>query len=131
MFEHCILAKNQIMKYTYLLLICATVVVWSCTKEADEPTEDCVTENITYTDGASAILNASCAFSGCHSTGSATTFAMDTYDSAALAVTFGGIVGAINHEDGFIPMPYPLGSDKIDQCDIDKLTAWVDAGAPE
>jgi len=56
----------------------------------------------------------------------------DTVDMSALAaVQFNRIVGAINHETGFLPMPYPVGSAKLDQCDIDKVTAWITNGAPE
>ena len=44
---------------------------------------------------------------------------------------FERIVGAINHTEGFLPMPYPAGTDKLADCDIDKLTAWIADGAPE
>ena len=45
------------------------------------------------------------------------------------AAGFNKIVGAINHTTGFSAMPQ--GGDKLEQCDIDFLTAWIDAGAPE
>ena len=48
-----------------------------------------------------------------------------------IAAGFGSMVGALNHEPGFTPMPNPPGSPKIAQCDIDKIEAWIADGAPE
>jgi len=91
----------------------------------------CDTVGITYTDGASEILNGSCAVAGCHASGSTSTFPMGNFQEAAAAVAFGRIIGAINHDSDFLPMPYPAGTPKLAQCDIDKLTAWINDGAPE
>ena len=51
-----------------------------------------------------------------------------TFDAAKQAVSFGRIIGSINHENGFSQMP--SGGDKLDQCTIDKITNWVENGAP-
>lgn len=39
----------------------------------------------------------------------------------------GKLLGAINHNTGFSPMP--MGGNKMTSCDIDKIKAWVDGGA--
>lgn len=115
------------------LAIILSMVFIACSDDdpvIDPVVDTCETEGISYTTGISAILNASCAVAGCHVVGGGA-FAMDDYTSAFVAVGFNRIVGSINHSDGFLPMPYPSGSDKISQCNIDKLTAWVNSGAPE
>lgn len=122
------------MKIQFLFLfVIAGLFVTACNKDDDDTpvTTECDTTGITYTNGAAAIINASCATAGCHNTGTMSTFAMGNYTEAFAAVGFGRIIGAINHQAGFLPMPYPEGTAKLDQCDIDKLTAWINAGALE
>ena len=94
--------------------------------------EDCSSPDITYTEGASAIINTSCAATpACHGNGTTATFPMSNYDQALAATSFGRIIGSINHQEGFRPMPFPEGSLMLEECEIDKLTAWINAGAPE
>ncbi len=112
--------------------MCIGFFMISCGGDDPEPEPmDCNTAAVTYTNGASQILNTSCATSpACHNnSASAPSFPMSDYDQSFAAAGFNKILGAINHEDGFSAMP-PSGI-KIDQCDIDILTAWIDAGAPE
>lgn len=40
----------------------------------------------------------------------------------------GKLYGAISHSSGFKPMPD--GARKMNACDISKVKAWIDAGAP-
>lgn len=96
----------------------------------DDPIVDtCNTDNITYNDVES-ILNTSCATEACHSAGSQLG-SLANYDDAVAFVEFGRILGAIKHEENFSPMPYPPGSDKLEDCEISKIEAWVAAGTPE
>lgn len=118
----------KLFKLLFLGILASLII--ACGGDDPDPEPTCETDNLTYTNGASQILNASCAIAGCHVDGTAT-FRMDNYDDAFLAVGFGRIIGSINHEENFKPMPYPEGSDKLEDCDIDKLTAWINAGAPE
>jgi len=93
--------------------------------------EECDPMGMTYTEDIASIINGNCATSGCHEMASTSTFEMHDYASTKAAVDFGRILGAINHQTGFEPMPYPAGSDKLDQCNIDKITTWISDGAPE
>ena len=43
--------------------------------------------------------------------------------------TGGTLLGAINHVPGFKPMPYPAGSPKMPQCQIDQVRIWIQGGA--
>ena len=45
------------------------------------------------------------------------------------AFDLGKAKGAINHEEGISNMP--KGEEKLDDCAIDRLSAWIDAGMPE
>jgi len=67
---------------------------------------------------------------GCHS-GSAPSagFRLSSYAEVKAKVTDGRLLGAINHLPGFTPMPYPAGSPKMPQCQLDQVRIWVHAGA--
>ena len=110
----------------FLLLFGLLVAACGDDDEPEEPT--CDTTDITYANGAAAILNGSCAVVGCHVEGT-TTFSMSDYSSTLSADGFNKIIGSINHTDGFTAMP--LSGDKLADCDINKLTAWINDGAPE
>lgn len=105
-------------------------IVYSCDKEVIEDPFTCNTDNVTYDARASAFLNESCALSGCHLTGDNLP-TLDNYEDAAAASLLPSFLGAINHQDGFKPMPYPEGSSKLDDCTIMILTAWVEDGSPQ
>jgi len=89
----------------------------------------CEVDGLTYTNAISSIINTSCALSGCHASNTTATFPMGNYDETFAAVGFGRIIGAINHEPGFAPMP--RNASQLDDCTIDRITAWINDGAPE
>jgi hypothetical protein len=53
---------------------------------------------------------------------------LEGYSNVKAKVTDGRLFGAINHSPGYAPMPD--GQPKMDQCDINKVKTWIDAGAP-
>ena len=121
-------------KFKLLFALLLLVGFIACGDDDEDPMVDpmeetCETDNLTYTNGIADIVNGSCAVAGCHVAGTAAPFAMSNYDETFAAVGFGRILGTINHEEGFSPMP-PSGV-KLDDCTIEKLTVWINAGAPE
>ena len=62
---------------------------------------------------------------GCH--GSSSTTQLDSYENVKINVDNGSLLGSINHENGYRPMPD--FRPKIDQCSIDKITSWINDGA--
>ena len=116
------------MKYTYLafLFIFAAISFSVISCETEDP---CETEGLTYTNFAQDLLSSNCSNAACHGAGTTTTFEMSDYATTSAAVAFNRIVGSINHTDGFSAMP--KGGTKLADCDIDKLTAWINDGAPE
>lgn len=88
----------------------------------------CEAVNVTYTATIQAILNNN-GCTGCHSGGAPSgNVSLQDYNNVKVHAASGRLVGAINHSPGFSPMPQ--GGAKISQCEIDRVKAWVDAGAP-
>lgn len=90
------------------------------------PTIDCLTDNISYENDILPILVDDC-FS-CHST--AANFGnitLEGYDELIKYVNDGSFLGAVRHDGGFSPMP--KGKPKILECEIEKISAWIDDGA--
>lgn len=54
---------------------------------------------------------------------------LEGYNQVRLYATNGRLFGAVNHGSGFVAMP-PTGQ-RLAQCTIDKIQAWIDKGAPD
>ena len=132
--------KDQIMQIlklknlSFLLIICASVLVAISCGE-DDPVIDpnvCDTENLTYDNFAKNLINESCATSGCHdvnANANAVPYSFHNYDVLKAAVDDGRILGAIKRASGFNPMP--KGEEKLSDCNISKMEAWIADGAPK
>ena len=95
-------------------------------------TGGCDTNNIRYSVEIKAILDENC--KSCHS-GDAPISGFNLYDYnviSSLALdghfTYGTLLSAVMHEGGAPQMP--LGNPQLQQCDINKIAAWVHSGAP-
>lgn len=89
----------------------------------------CDVSNVTYTTTIQGILNRYSCLS-CHAGASPSGGVnLSTYAGIKAKVTDGRLFGAINHNSGFTPMPD--GGGKMNACDINKVKAWIDAGAPQ
>ncbi len=98
---------------------------FKCTTVDTMPPPACDTANISYNNDVIPIFNSyNCI--NCHSGGNTVT--LNTYAGTKTAVDSGRMAGAINHENGFQSMP--LGGSIMDSCDLAKVNAWIDAGAP-
>ena len=66
---------------------------------------------------------------GCHSGGVPSGgIDLSSHGGVKSVVDNGRLYGAITHSPGFVPMPQ--GGAKMAGCDIRKIKAWIDAGAP-
>lgn len=115
-------------KLSLVTLIIFGIFAVSCGGDEEPTPEPCVSEGMRYSVEMKTIIDNTCATAGCHESGGSATFPMGTFDQAKQAVAFGRIIGAINHTVDFSPMP--KDADKLDQCTIDKITNWVENGAP-
>ncbi len=114
-----------------IISLLSILAITACDPD-DDPIDLCSTDNVTYTNAVKSILDNSCAQSGCHSADSAATIgSLANYSDAVDFVGQGRILGAINHEENFKPMPYPAGSAQMPGCDINIITAWINDGTPE
>ncbi len=92
----------------------------------------CDTINMRYSVEIKAILDANC--KSCHDGTDVSGY--DLYDHATIAglaldgnFTYGTLLSAVMHEGGAPEMPQ--GGPKLTDCDINKIAAWVHAGAPD
>ena len=87
----------------------------------------CDTTNVKYASDIKPIFDAKCNTSGCHNTGGLGGYDFTTQAGIQPVALNGKIVGSINWSTGFSAMPKNLP--KLSQCEIDKITRWINQGA--
>jgi len=120
------------MKKYVAISILAAAVFGSCYYDVEEelyPTLECSTANATYVAVVEPIIRSNC-HSGCHSAASnIANITLEGYDNLKVYVDNGQLLGAIKHGTGYSPMP--KNAAKLVDCNIAKIEAWVNAGAPQ
>ena len=122
--------------YQLITILFFTAFFTSCYYDNQErlyPTVDsstnCDTTNVTLSQSVMPILQSRCL--SCHGKSTANGLGsgvnLETYSELTKWVKNGQLEGAINHAPGYIAMPQ--GSSKIDDCSINKITAWINRGA--
>lgn len=116
------------MKAFYFLSIVALVLLTSCYYDSEEDLYAvCDTTNVTFSGTVHPILEANC--SSCHNASVAEAgIITDTHNDLIQHVESGIFWKAINHEPGATPMPY--NQPKMQECDLLKIKAWINQGAP-
>jgi hypothetical protein len=95
-----------------------------------EVNNQCDTTQVTLALSVRPILENSCY--SCHSN---STYALggniklENYNNLKVQADNGHLLGAINHENGFSPMP--MGAGKLENCKITIIKIWIDAGSPD
>ncbi|SEQ56981.1 hypothetical protein [Neolewinella agarilytica] len=114
----------------HLLLLCLILPLVGCYYDSEEllyGTTECATENVTYSADVLPLIVDNCY--GCHDASS--NFGgvtLEGYDRLRTYVDNGELLGAIRHTPGFSPMP--KNEPQLVECNIEKIAAWVAAGAP-
>lgn len=89
---------------------------------------NCDTTNTKYSTTITSMLN-NYGCLGCHVGGNpGGGINLENYPGVKAVADNGKLYGAISHASGFIPMPD--GAAKISSCDLNKVKAWIDSGAP-
>lgn len=90
--------------------------------------DDCQTEQVSFLMDVLPILQTNCNDLVCHGgvfpQGSIN---LETHATVRTVGLNGRLVGSIKHQAGFSPMP--LNAEKLGDCDIEKIVAWIDQGA--
>ena len=113
--------------YFVLLLALGLFTFVACNDDTEDPAPEEEVKT-TYTADAATILNANCAFSGCHASG-APVGSLEGYGDAKAFAGFGRMIPAVKHENGFSPMP--KNQPKLSDADIATLEKWVEDGLLE
>ena len=91
---------------------------------------ECDTTNVTFAGSVKPLIATKC--EGCHSVSSpGGGIKLTTYAEIKAQVTNQKLSGSVNHLSGYKPMPYPAGSAKLPQCDLDIIRIWIQQGAPQ
>lgn len=128
--------ENCVMKVKVnISILAATVLLLSqCTSDKSPPPPDLskdstsVPDTLTYQADIKPIFQANCAKSGCHNNATILGYALREYEGIKQGVLEGRVLGAINHREGYYPMP---NGQKLPDSTIQKVERWADSGAPE
>ncbi|HPG11953.1 MAG TPA: hypothetical protein PLU37_10505 [Chitinophagaceae bacterium] len=109
----------------------SVLILAGCYRDNEETlypsTGTCDVSNVTYQQTvAPALQQYGC--TSCHG-GSAPSgnISLTSYDAVRIVALNGKLYGSINHNAGYSAMP--KGGNKMNACTINKIKAWVDAGA--
>ena len=107
-------------------LIAAWIQQGAKNNECNENYGACETSNVKYSAFVQPLIQARC--QGCHS-GSAPQggINLSTYANVKTLAGNGKLYAAVTRTSDWMPK----GGAKLDACTLDKLKAWIDAGAPE
>jgi len=130
--EHRFYNKNSI--FFIKQMICILIVgmfafTTSCYYDTEEDlygTIECSLDDVGYTATILPIISDNCY--QCHDQASNFgNITLEGYGALKAYVDNGQLLGAIKHQSGFSPMPKNLS--KLLDCEIEKIEAWVNAGA--
>jgi len=127
----------------FYLLLAISILILACHKDDDghshgEGTSNesymeaahCENLNPTYTNEVKAIIDASCATSGCHdATTAAHGVQLDTYANVTANFDAHAFLCSIHHGADCIHMPF--NGDKLSESEIELITCWAKGGFTE
>lgn len=116
------------MRKTLLIISAVALVAFACSKENEEDLSDtCGTADVSYASDVSQILTSNC--TSCHNQQSASGGVMlHDYENVKVHAESGSLLGSIKHEAGYSNMPQ--GQEKLPECNIAIIEAWVNDGYP-
>lgn len=122
------------MKALYLLTLTffsLCIVNCSTVEETEETSDfDCNIETISYAKDIVPILESNCY--ECHNEEEYASKAdgnlLEGYEAIKKKIDEGLVIGNINHEKGFIAMPYRRA--QLDSCTRLIIMSWIESGAP-
>ena len=82
--------------------------------------------NVSYSNTVLPIINANCL--GCHGANGGGGHNYSTYGGIKASADNGSLLGSINHQSPYAPMPV---NGKLSNCDIKKIEVWINEGAAQ
>ena len=125
------MSANQfrIRFFSILLLIVGVQACYYDNEEDLYPISNetgCDTTAISYSQFVSTLISQHCL--ACHSGSTPSgNISLASYDDIKALAQNGRLMGVLRHDAGFSPMP--KGSNKLPDCDIKKVAAWIGDGA--
>ncbi len=124
--EHLIIKSGK-----FLLIMFVLVSLQSCYYDNNEDlypqAPQCDTTNATFSNTIFPLINSNC--TNHHSGGDPSgNVSLTNYDDISAVAKDGRLLSVIRHEVGWPPMP--KGGEKLPECDIKKIEAWVNEGTP-
>ena len=118
----------------YLTAFALGCLLFACQNNKEEVAETCSTANVTYTATIAPLISANNCLN-CHSgTAPQGGFNLQTYEqvknkAAETRNNNSVLYGATAHLNGFSPMP--KAGQKLNNCELSMLKAWIDNGMPQ
>lgn len=118
-------------KLNYLLIVLIVLTLNSCYYDNLEnlkpETELCHVSDMSFQNDIQPIFNNHCI--QCHNGPTPPAgFNLEEYSSVIKVVESGRLLGAIKHQESFIPMPFDLP--QLDSCNIAKIESWINDSYP-
>lgn len=119
------------MKYLFQCLgglVIISVLITSCQYDNEEelyPDVECDTVNVSYAEDIEPIIDNSCATSGCHVDGGTGNGSFKNYTRVKAKVDNGSMRQRV-----VVTQDMPPDPESLTACQINKIDAWIDAGAP-
>ncbi|MBL7740035.1 MAG: hypothetical protein JNK14_12530 [Chitinophagaceae bacterium] len=120
------------MKRALIILLALSGTLASCYYDIEEDIYPgngaCDTNGATYSSSVLPALQSNGCL-GCHSGSTPSgNISLEGYNNVRTAALNGTLYGAISFSPGYPPMPQ--GGNKMSACNINRIKAWIDAGAP-
>lgn len=117
---------NTLLSSDQISLIAQWINQGALNLTCDANAGGCDTTNISYANDIVPILTNSCV--GCHSTGNpSTSVSLDNFNGVQAVALSGQLYGSLSWQSGYSPMP--KNGNQLANCEIEKIKAWIDAGA--
>ncbi|HNU47314.1 MAG TPA: hypothetical protein PKM40_00690 [Bacteroidia bacterium] len=119
--------KNLILISGIFIALCISSCYYDVEDELYPNTGNCDTLNITYSQTVAPIISSNCKV--CHSASMAQgNVVIDTYAAIKTYADNGKLLGSLNHDSGYEPMP--KNQNKLSDCNIKKISIWINQGTP-
>ena len=115
--------------FLFLGVFALVLTLIQCTKDSLD-TVTCTGTTPTYAADIKAIMDASCALSGCHNaTTKQSGYDLSSYAGTISAAGKTAFLGSIQHKSGYDAMP--KGASKLSDANLTKIACWVQNSTPQ